>query len=136
MGRRKTVQDGNDNVTYDCEQKSFSYTIIGDNIKADFDFLKRGGELSDKLHKFLDLIQEANDNENAFSFNDTCNSLDGFYDNVKKEVDSLEGSLETLHSAFMTDIDNINAELKVNFGYWLGGTAREAGRTPRNTDNS
>ena len=42
------------------------------------------------------------------------------YEEINQDVSKLKSQLDTLHAAFMTDIDNINAELEVNFGHWVG----------------
>ena len=38
------------------------------------------------------------------------------YDEIKKDVEETKKCLDTVHSAYMTAIDNVNAELKTNFG--------------------
>ena len=49
-------------------------------------------------------------------------------EDVKKDVEETKKCLDTVHSAYMTAIDNVNAELKTNFGYWAGYKVNQAGR--------
>lgn len=116
-------------VKYNAEKKAFAYTIIGDDIKADWDFLQPTGEIMNYMNEFLSYIQAAGAVTDAFNFNDTHRDIADLYTELEADVKDLESSLQTLHSAFMTDIDNVNAELKTNFGYWVGGTVNEASRT-------
>ena len=50
----------------------------------------------------------------------TNENKDQINEEIKNDVSLLKTELDTLHAAFMTDIDNINAELEVNFGHWVG----------------
>ena len=58
----------------------------------------------------------------AFYFENgtTAADINHVYEEIKTDVSELKTQLDTLHAAFMTDIDNINAELEVNFGHWVG----------------
>ena len=51
------------------------------------------------------------------------------YDEIKKDVEDNKKCLDTLHSAYIKAIDNVNAELKTNFGYWAGYKVNKAGRS-------
>lgn len=116
-------------ITYNCSSSAFAYTIMGDDIKKDFDFLLEEGELGSLLNQFLDDLKTACDVENPFNFNDTHTDISKLYTEIQANVNDLKTSLVTLNSALKTDIDNVNAELKTNFGYWVGGKVNEAGRS-------
>lgn len=113
---------------YTCESKDLQYTIIGDNIKSDFDFLIN--EIPDKLDAVLSELSNASANINAFQFSNesSVKDISEAYDEIKNDIDLLKNGLSTLHSAFMTDIDNVNAELENNFGYWAFNKPNLAGK--------
>ena len=51
------------------------------------------------------------------------------YDCSSKPYEENKKCLDTLNQAYITAIDNVNAELKVNFGYWAGYKVNRAGRS-------
>ena len=104
------------------------YTIIGEDIKADFDFLLPTGEIGNKLDEMLSNLKNAADITDAFYFENgsTASDIQHVYDEIDADVKNLKNTLNTLHSAFITDIDNINAELEVNFGHWIGYKCNKA----------
>ena len=113
--------------TYSCGNHSgFEYYILGVDIRADFAFLKGNATGTDSiagnLDEMLRHLKNATSNVNAFYFESgsTVSDLSDLYLEIEKDVNELKTSLSTLHSAFMTDIDNVNAELDGNFGYWKG----------------
>lgn len=128
MAYTETHTDGNTKTTifYTSTKEGFGYTIIGDNIKGDFNWLT--GDMYTALDEFMAYIRDAAAIQ-AFNFNDAHHDISVLVPEIEADVNSLKGSLETLKGALIKDIDNVNAELKVNFGYWVGGRAKEAGRS-------
>lgn len=113
--------------TYSCGDKSgFEYYVLGDDIRAEFDFLKGNNtstsSIAGNLDEMLRHLKNATTNVNAFYFEagSSVSDLGPLYTEIEKDVNELKDSLNVLHSAIMTDIDNVNAELDGNFGYWLG----------------
>lgn len=120
---------------YTCESANLSYTIIGDNISEDFDFLNI---MSDKLDEMLNNLENASAITNAFDFENGNRVYDitKAYNEIKSDVQVMKSGLSTLHSAFMTDIANVNAELSNNFGHWAFNKPRLAGKTTEAIENS
>lgn len=126
-------------ATYSCDTSGFGYSIITDDIRKDFDFL-----ISALPNKLDEVMSEINSSakisdafliENGSSFND----LSIVRDELQKDINTLKTELSTLHSAFMTDIDNINMELEYNFGWIVIGKVKGSQRTETvetNTKNS
>lgn len=113
--------------TYSCgTQSGFEFYIIGDDIRADFDFCKGSqtgaASIAGNLDEMLQHLKVATSNVDAFYFEggSTVSDLSKLYTEIEKDVNELKDGLNTLHGAIMTDIDNVNAELKKNFGYWKG----------------
>jgi len=125
-----TSGDTTTRVTYSCDKKSMQYTIMGEDIKGDFDFLKEGGSIQAKLDEVLQYIDEANQ-ISAFNFegSDSVSDINEAVTELEEDISQLKEALSTLHSAFLTDIDNVNAELETNFGHWIFGDVEEASRT-------
>ena len=107
---------------YSCTKKNMQYTIISNAIKADFDFLLSSNTMGQKLDEMLNHLNNAAAMTDAFYFENgtTAADINHVYEEIKTDVSELKTQLDTLHAAFMTDIDNINAELEVNFGHWVG----------------
>lgn len=122
--------EGNVKTTtkYTCESVDLSYTIIGDGIKEDFNFLTN--TIQDKLDEMLSELQTAASVNDAFHFENgvAVSDINKAYEEIKSDVSVAKELLNTLHSAFMTDIDNVNAELENNFGYWAFNKPRIAGQ--------
>jgi hypothetical protein len=118
-------------TTYTCTEEGFAYTIIGEDIKADFDFLKSDNAIGQKLDEMLSYIKSAADIDDAFYFENGSSVFDILhaYEELKKDVEDNKKCLDTLHSAYIKAIDNVNAELKTNFGYWAGYKVNKAGRS-------
>lgn len=117
---------------YSCGNKSgFEYYVLGDDIKAEFDFLKGNNtstsSIAGNLDEMMIHLKTATSNADAFYFENgaSVSDLSALYTEIEKDVNALKDNLNVLHSAFMTDIDNVNAELDKNFGYWVG---RKLGR--------
>ena len=112
---------------YTCTKKNMQYTIISDEIKKDFDFLLSTGSLGQKLDEVVNYLSIAAGITNAFYFENggSVQDINHAYEEIKNDVSVLKADLDTLHAAFMTDIDNINAELEVNFGHWVGYKVNE-----------
>lgn len=112
--------DGTTKTTskYTCESKDLQYTIIGDNIKGDFNFINT--DIPNKLAEILSEVGAAAAITDAFYFENGGKESDinKAYEEIKADIEKINTGLSTLHSAFMTDIDNVNAELENNFGYW------------------
>ena len=113
--------------TYSCGDKSgFEYYVLGDDIRKEFAFLKGSGTgtatIAGNLDEMLKYLKIATSNTDAFYFENgsTVNELEDTYLEIEKDVKDLRSNLDVLHAAFMTDIDNVNAELDKNFGYWVG----------------
>ena len=117
-------------TTYSCTQKSMQYTTIGEDIKKDFDFLLTTGGICTNLDLMLAELQKAANVTDAFYFENgaVAQDVQHVYEEIRDDVSRLKEQLVTLHRAFMTDIDNVNAELEVNFGHWVG-TNVKAGRS-------
>ncbi len=136
---RESSTEGNvtttTSTTYSCTEESLAYTIIGDEIKADFDFLKSDNQLGQKLDEMLSYVKLASDISDAFYFENGSSVYDivHVYDEIKKDVEENKKSLDTLYQAFITAIDNVNAELKVNFGYWAGYNVNEGKKVTTTT---
>lgn len=107
---------------YTCKKKNMQYTIISDEIKKDFDFLLSSNTMGNKLDEMLNYLNTAAGISNAFYFENSgsVQDINHVYEEIKNDVSQLKSELDTLHAAFMTDIDNVNAELEVNFGHWVG----------------
>lgn len=115
--------------TYTCgDQTGFEYYILGDDIRKEFDFLKSTNasesSISGNLRQMLECVKRASDNTSAFYVSDGAGNTENRLEDLESEINGyvrqLESSLDILHSAIMTDIDNVNAELDLNFGYWKG----------------
>lgn len=122
-----TTTSGNTTTTihYTSSKEAFHYTIIGENIKSDFNFLT--SDMYTGLDEFMKYIHDAGAIK-AFNFNDSHFDISNLEPELQSDVNQLKSSLEALKNSLIKDVDNVNAELKVNFGYWVGGRAREAGR--------
>lgn len=112
---------------YSCgNQSGFEYYVLGDDIRAEFDFLKGSGTgtatIAGNLDEMLKYLKTATSNTNAFYFENgsTVQELESTYLEIEKDTNDLKSNLDVLHAAIMTDIDNVNAELDANFGYWVG----------------
>ena len=107
---------------YTCTKKNMQYTIISDEIKKDFDFLLSTNTMGNKLDEMLNYLNTAAGISNAFYFENggSVQDINHVYEEIKNDVSQLKSDLDTLHAAFRTDIDNVNAELEVNFGHWVG----------------
>lgn len=132
MATRTTTQTNADGTTtttkYSCEKKSMQYTIIGEDIKADFNFLLPGNEMCNKLDEVLLHLKDAVAVE-AFDINGAYKDIQHVYDEIEKDVTELKNGLSTLYNAFITDIDNVNAELEVNFGHVAFYECNKASKT-------
>lgn len=134
-------QDNGDNTTtktpYTCTKKSLQYTTIGDDIKKDFDFLLASGGISTNLDLMLAELEKAANVTTAFLFENGGSESDiqHVYEEIRDDVNRLKDQLVILHTAFMTDIDNINAELELNFGHFIGANVK-AGRSETYSNNS
>lgn len=125
-----TNGDTTTKTSYSCTKKNMQYTTIGEDIKKDFDFLLATGGICTNLDLMLVELQNAANVTTAFYFENggVASDIQHVYDEIKEDVSRLKTQLASLHTAFMTDIDNINAELEINFGHWVG-TNVKAGRS-------
>lgn len=139
MGQTYDVveSDGKTKTTkkYTCESESLSYTIIGDNIKEDFSFLTN--QIPEKLGLVLKEIETAANISDAFYFESGNNvhDISEAYNEIKRDVELINSGLSTLYNAFVTDINNVNAELENNFGYWAFTKPKLAGKTVETVDS-
>lgn len=119
---------------YTCEAADMSYTIISDDIKNDFNFLKDGGELYSKIEEIEGYIKSAAGVLDPFDVNGT-RSVDKMKDDILKQTTLLKSGLIALNSAFITDINNVNAELSTNFGHWAFSKVKNAGKTTETVES-
>jgi len=120
------IDDGKTKATanYTVEKGGMSYSIITDDIKAEFDFLTN--EMPNKLDEAMGYIDTAAGVGEGFLFSngETVSNIEKAQTKLKEEINNLKTSLATLHHAFMVDIDNVNAELEYNFGWVLIGKCK------------
>lgn len=132
MASTTTTQTNSNGTTtttkYSCDKSSMAYTIIGDDIKADFNFLLPGNEMCNKLDEVLMHLKNAAGVE-AFDIDGKYKDIQHVYTEIEKDINELKNGLSTLYNAFVTDIDNVNAELKVNFGHWAFYKCNKASKT-------
>lgn len=123
--------DGNKKITtrYTVDEKALQYTIIGDNIRADFDFINV--TIPDKLDEMLSELSKAAAINGAFYFNNgsSVSDITHAYEEILADVEEMKIRLNELRQGFDVAIDNVNAELENNFGYWAFTKANVAGRT-------
>ncbi len=114
---------------YSVDASGMGYSIITDDIKADFDFLIQ--DLPNKLDEVSNYINQAAGVTDAFYFegSGTVQDISEAADKLNTEINDLKGTLNDLHSAFMTDIDQINAELEYNYGWVVIGHPKGSVRT-------
>lgn len=123
-------------ATYSVDTSGFGYTKIESDIKDDFKFLV--SSLPDKLN---DVVQEL---DCAAAINDAFyvegssieTDISKARDEIKNDIEKLKSSLCELYSAFMTDIDNVNAELEYNFGWIIVGKVKGSVRTEATPEKS
>lgn len=128
-----TTTNGDTTISteYSCDKKSFAYTTISDDIKIWFDFLLENGSICNNLNQMLNYLQSAADIQTGFNISCDAGSskdIQHVYKQINEEVNKLKSSMVELHNALDKDVDNINAELEVNFGYWTGYDVK-AGKT-------
>lgn len=116
-------------ANYTVDASGVGYSIITDDIKADFDFLLQ--ELPNKLDEVSDEINQAAGITDAFYFENgsSYQDISEAAEKLNTEINNLKGTLGDLHSAFMTDIEQINAELEYNYGWLIVGHAKGSVRT-------
>ncbi len=124
--------DGNKKVTttYTCEAANLQYTIIGEDIMADFDFIIN--DIPNKLKDMMSEISKASQINDAFYFEnggDAIVDIVDAYNELQNDVNLLNDGLIELREGFKTAIANVNAELASNFGYWAFTKPKVAGRT-------
>lgn len=116
-------------ANYSVDTSGFGYSIITDDIRTDFDFLINS--LPNKLDEISNELDSATAINDGFNFegNGKETDISKARDEIKNDIENLKSSLVELHSAFMTDIDNINAELEYNFGWIIIGNVKGSQRT-------
>lgn len=123
--------EGNSKTTakYSVDTSGFGYSIITDDIKGDFNFLV--DSLPNKLDEITKELDTATAITDGFYFEGSATESDisKARDEIKNDIDNLKTALTELYSAFMTDIDNINAELEYNFGWIIIGEVKGSQRT-------
>lgn len=124
----RTVGNKKETANYSVDTSGFGYSIITDDIKADFNFLTN--EIPAKLDEMLTEFDSAS-NSGAFEIigSSSVKDLSDAKTELDTDVTNLKRSLSTLHQAFMTDIDNINKELEYNFGWIKIGNVKGSVRT-------
>lgn len=132
------VREGNTKttITYSCTPKDMQYTIIGQEIKMDFVFLKQ--TLPHLLDEAMKNMSTAASISDAFYVegNAKYNDLIHVYEELQKDVGRLKENLNAIYDRFMTSIDNVNAELENNFGHWAFYKVNEAGRKVENLEDT
>ncbi len=127
----ETGTSGNKRGTanYSVDASGMGYSIITDDIRADFNFLIE--DLPNKLDEVANYINQAAGIGDAFYFegSGTVQDISEAAEKLNNDINNLKGTLGNLHSAFMTDIDNINAELEYNYGWVVLGHAKGSVRT-------
>ncbi|HAB65736.1 MAG TPA: hypothetical protein DCE23_00065 [Firmicutes bacterium] len=113
-----TGQNGDVDVTYSCDTEGIGYSIITDDIRGDFGFLIN--ELPSALREVDSTLAKAASITDGFDF-DGLRDISSAYQEVRSDINQTIGLLKKLHSAFMLDIDNVNAELQNNYGWVIGG---------------
>lgn len=108
-------------VTYKCDTTGIGYSVITDDIKSDFDFLIT--DIPNALEEVRKEIDSAAVITDAFYFENgnKVNDITQAYQEMSSDITKLNEILNVLHDAFMTDIDNVNAELQNNYGWVIGG---------------
>lgn len=140
MSKTYTYSETNGNtktdITYTAEPKAMQYTIIGDDIRKDFDFLTNS--MQEKIGLIDKELRSAADNSSAFYFENgsSVNDLSKMYEEISEDLKQLNEGLNILHGALMKDIDNVNAELEYNFGHLAFYKVKEAGRTTTDLSNN
>lgn len=121
------ANDDIDYSKYSCTKKNMQYTIISDSVKKDFDFLLSSNTMGNKLDEMTNHLKNAAGISDAFYFENgtVVQDINHVYDEIKNDVSQLKNELDSLHAAFMRSIDNVNAELEVNFGHWIGYKVNE-----------
>jgi hypothetical protein len=115
--RTEDVGDKRVTASYGVDTSGMGYSIITPDIAADFNFLIQ--ELPNKLDEVSNYINEAAGVSDAFYFegSGTYQDISEAAQKLNTDINALKGTLAELHSAFMTDIDQINAELEYNYGW-------------------
>lgn len=121
-------------TSYTCESENLKYTIIGENIKENFDFLI--DDIPNLLKEVESELSSAKDCTDAFYFENgsSVGDISHAYKEIAKDIENITGGLSTLHSALIKDIDNVNAELSNNFGYWVFNKPKKAGISYENVE--
>jgi hypothetical protein len=124
----RTVGNQKTTATYTADGYGFGYTVITDDIKADFNFLTE--DIPAKLDEMLNEFENASSSA-AFQIvgSNSVNDLSTAKAELTTDVSNMKTSLTALRDAFWTDIDNINAELAYNFGWILIGDVHGSERT-------
>ncbi len=120
----ETVDSNGNKVktVYDFDTDQMAFTTLGEDIKDDFNFITSGshkGSLIDMLNDLKGQLKEVCSIGNAFYFDNGSNSVSDLldaYQDVANDIEDLIESLPNLKNAIDTDIDNVNAELKNNYG--------------------
>jgi hypothetical protein len=116
-------------ANYSVDASGMGYSIITDDIKADFNFLV--DDMPNKLDEVGNYIEQAASINDAFYFENggAVSDITEAADFLKTDIENLKISLADLHTAFMTDIDNINKELEYNYGWLIIGEPKGSHRT-------
>ena len=114
--------DGKTKTTYNLDAGTMDFTLLDDSIKADFNFLTsnyNGKCLSDVLDTLKRKLKAACSISNAFYFENGSNvdDLMAAYDEIVGDIEEALAEIPTLRNHIDTAIDNINAELKNNYGW-------------------
>ena len=105
------------NYNYKVTVKDWQYTIIGENIRKDFDFII--DKIPEKLQEALKNLEDVAAINDAFYIESTnvVSDLSHVYDEIKEGIEKAKQMSETLHGNFIDAIQNVNKELRNNFGW-------------------
>ncbi len=103
---------------YTATEENLKYTVIGDNIKSDFDFLTDSASESGICYWVGEAEKHIKEAASRLPFHvGSFKDIDHAYNQLIPEFEGLKAGLGELRTAIGVDIDNINAELELNFGY-------------------
>ena len=77
---------------YSCKKKNMQYTIIGESIKKDFDFIKSNGAIAQKLDEMVNHLKNAAAITDGFYFENggNVNDVNEAYEEIKTDVLAVE----------------------------------------------
>lgn len=125
----RTVGNKKTTASYRVDSSGFGYSTLTADFKAEFNFLIN--DMPNKLDEAMREIEAASNITDAFVFSGgaSATNISAARDELSTDINALKSALTELHSAFMTDIDNVNAELTYNFGWIIIGNCKGTEKT-------